>query len=187
MKSTVIQIFAIAALLAIRGPACSKSDSESPTEAVGKTVEGFAAQKAASDTEAEARMEACPMAVQGGEVDVADTDAGVALTFTTKSGDVEDLRERVQAMAEMYQAHDCHRHKGPMPAVTAVVALVDQGASITLSPKVDSELELLREHVREHRAHMSEAECRMKQPQAAKKESRNWWTRMLKENRVDRP
>ena len=208
---TVTRSFAIAGLLTIGGPACSKSDSEPPNETVGKTVEGTAAQKANSETEADTRVKDCPMVVRGVEVEVTDSDAGVLMTFTTNSGDVEDLRGRLQAMAQTYQAHDKHsamewhradgprrphieHHKsemagGPIPAVTAVVAFVDQGAAITLTPKNDSELEQLRQHLREHQAHLREGECWMSQPAVSKKKRRPWWTRMLggHDHRVDRP
>jgi len=45
------------------------------------------------------------MVVQGADVTVADTDRGVALTFTTAAGDVVDLRTRVRNMAQMYEMH----------------------------------------------------------------------------------
>ncbi len=47
----------------------------------------------------------CPMVVQGTDVAVADTEGGVALTFTTAAGDVADLRTSVQHMAGMYGMH----------------------------------------------------------------------------------
>jgi hypothetical protein len=47
----------------------------------------------------------CPMVVQGADVTVADTDSGVALTFTTDAGDVVDLRARVRNMGQMYGMH----------------------------------------------------------------------------------
>ncbi len=47
----------------------------------------------------------CPMAVQGTDVSVVDTEGGVALTFTTDAGDVADLRTRVRNMARMYEMH----------------------------------------------------------------------------------
>lgn len=53
----------------------------------------------------------CPMAVPGTTVSAQDTAAGESLTFTTKSGDVEDLRRRVHAMAAMHNGH--HGTGGP--------------------------------------------------------------------------
>lgn len=46
----------------------------------------------------------CPMAVPGTRVAAVDTADGVALAFTT-SGDAEELRRRVRAMAEMHNQH----------------------------------------------------------------------------------
>lgn len=54
----------------------------------------------------------CPMVVQGTDVTAADTEGGVALTFTTETGDVADLRTRVQHMAQMYGMH--HGQAGMM-------------------------------------------------------------------------
>ncbi len=54
----------------------------------------------------------CPMVVQGADVTVADTEGGAALTSTTDTGDVADLRTRVQHMAQMYAMH--HGQTGMM-------------------------------------------------------------------------
>jgi hypothetical protein len=50
----------------------------------------------------QAGMEACPMAVPGTQVMTEDTRDGIAMEFTTMSGDVMDLRQRVRRMAEMH-------------------------------------------------------------------------------------
>lgn len=50
-------------------------------------------------------MATCPMAVPGTQVTVSDTRGGVALTFTTRTGDVRDLRHRVQTLAHHYEMH----------------------------------------------------------------------------------
>ena len=47
----------------------------------------------------------CPMVVEGVDVEMTETDNGVALAFTTTEGDVSDLRQRVQRMARMYEMH----------------------------------------------------------------------------------
>lgn len=54
----------------------------------------------------------CPMVVQGADVTAADTEGGVALTFTTDTGDVADLRTRVRHLAQMYGMH--HGQAGMM-------------------------------------------------------------------------
>jgi hypothetical protein len=51
----------------------------------------------------------CPMAGQDVQTEVSDVDNGVALTFTTKTGDVDELRQRVRRMAEMYAARSSRR------------------------------------------------------------------------------
>jgi hypothetical protein len=45
----------------------------------------------------------CPMVVPGAEPAVSDTEGGIALEFTTSTGDVADLRARVAKLAQMYQ------------------------------------------------------------------------------------
>jgi len=53
---------------------------------------------------------ACPMQVPGTTVTATDVEGGVALSFTTSTGDVVDLRQRVRRMAEMHNRH----HSGGM-------------------------------------------------------------------------
>jgi len=47
----------------------------------------------------------CPMKVAGADVSIEDTADGIRLTFTTKSGEVAELRRRVEAMANMLREH----------------------------------------------------------------------------------
>jgi hypothetical protein len=47
----------------------------------------------------------CPMQVPGTTVTSADVEGGIALVFTTSTGDVAKLRQRVQRMAEMHNHH----------------------------------------------------------------------------------
>jgi hypothetical protein len=82
-------------------------------------------------------MKDCLMSVRGAEIAVADTDGGVALTITTGSGDVAELRERVKRMLAM---HD----------VQAKLETIDNGARVTLTPKDPAGLTALRKQVREH-------------------------------------
>ncbi len=138
---------------------------------------------------------ACPMVVDGADVEVSDTDEGVVLAFTTQAGDADDLRARVEQMAQMYEMHRGQRGmmwhhmggqgqgrggpgtgmghmtgRGPMPAATATVTEVDRGARLELRPTDVSQLEDLREHVRWHQQRMESGECWMlqSQPPAAK-------------------
>ena len=134
----------------------------------------------------------CPMVIKGADVKVADTDSGVALTFTTKGGDVSSLRARVRHMAQMYDMHRghggmmWHRMAGPgmggknahmgmgnmgmhgsMPAAKSIVSDVDNGARIELQPTDQSQLESLRKNARWHQKRMSSGYCWMPQKQAA--------------------
>ena len=47
----------------------------------------------------------CPMQVPGTTVTSADVEGGVALVFTTRTGDAAELRQRVRRMAEMHNHH----------------------------------------------------------------------------------
>jgi len=131
----------------------------------------------------------CPMSVQGADVAVTDTEGGVALTFTTGTGDVADLRTRVQQMAQMYEMHDGQagmmwHHvgaegmahggpgmggegmgqmagRGPMPAASTTMTDTDLGARLELRPTDPSQLDALREHARWHQERMHSGECWM--------------------------
>jgi hypothetical protein len=54
----------------------------------------------------------CPVAVAGTSVTVEDTETGAALVFVT-TGDENELRKRVSAMAAMH--NEQHRAMGPLP------------------------------------------------------------------------
>jgi hypothetical protein len=131
----------------------------------------------------------CPMVVPGADVTATDTEGGVALTFTTDTGDVADLRTRVQHMAQMYEMHhgqagmtwhhmggegmahggpgmggESMGHmagRGPMPAASTTMTDTDSGARLELRPNDASQLDALREHVRWHQERMHSGECWM--------------------------
>ena len=123
----------------------------------------------APTTEATAHGGMCPMEVQGTSVAVADTDDGVAVTFTT-TGDVAELRKRVHAMADMH-AH--MMHGGTMGSGSAMgsghmmvpsdarAEDIDGGARIVVTPKDPAQLADLRAHAHEHAAQMSSGHCPM--------------------------
>jgi hypothetical protein len=123
---------------------------------------------------------ACPMAISGAEVEVGDTDGGVALTFTAGAGDVDELQRRVETMARHYEMRPRHRHMmwwrmgpdrgmgagrgagpGPMPIVKAIVEKTERGARLLLTPTDPSQLEALREHTRRQQQRMQAGECWM--------------------------
>jgi hypothetical protein len=150
----------------------------------------------AQDIMAQRGTEACPMMVQGASIDVEDTADGVALRFTSSTpADVDDLRNRVQHMARMYemqtgeegQAGSMMWHRmghmradqdqgaagqqqgptGVMPAAVATVEEIDNGVRLVLKPKNNEQLSTLREHARDHERRMESGECWMAQQAGA--------------------
>jgi hypothetical protein len=105
-------------------------------------------------------MQSCPMQVSGAEVSVLDTKDGIALTITTTSGDVADLRRRVESMAKMHSAEAMH---GNMMPFTAAYTEVPDGARITLAPKDPQKLQEFRNIVRQHAEQMKNHDCSMMQ------------------------
>ena len=49
-------------------------------------------------------MKACPMNVEGADIAISDTPNGIAITFTAKSGNVEEFRKQVRDHLEMMKA-----------------------------------------------------------------------------------
>jgi hypothetical protein len=110
-------------------------------------------------------MQNCPMKVEGVKVAVADTTNGIAVTITTESGNVGELRRRVELMATM------HSPNGDKPAMmrnrmiagAAKFEEVENGARLTLTPKDPAQLEAFRKQVREHAQRMEKGDCSMMQ------------------------
>jgi hypothetical protein len=92
------------------------------------------------------------------EVSVSDLPDGVALTFTTKTGDIAGLRNHVRYMAEMFNTRSPMQGRsgepsamigrGMMISARASVEDVPEGARLTLVPTDSSQLETLRSRVR---------------------------------------
>ncbi len=123
-------------------------------------------------------MQACPMAVPATQLAVADTPDGEAVTFTTASDHVAELRSRVHAMADMHNRHHAQggaeqmhggmQHGGMMegmggmdasmmpPPSRAAVEDVDGGARLAVTPNDPADLDRLRSTVRMHAQHMQE-------------------------------
>jgi hypothetical protein len=104
----------------------------------------------------------CPMKAAA-DVDLAieDTNDGIRLSFTTKSGDVAELRRRAEAMARMHGASATEgMHRNMMP-FSAVYEAIPDGARITLTPRDPQKLEEFRRKVREHAEQMKKGECAM--------------------------
>lgn len=81
---------------------------ESPAPAVSEPAAEPATEPQPGGMMAQMR-DRCPMMAEGATVEVSDTYDGVALTFTTTSGNVADLRTRAHHMADMYTTHGGHR------------------------------------------------------------------------------
>lgn len=129
----------------------------------------------------------CPMRVEGTQVTASDVEGGIALTFTTATGDVSELRQRVQRMAEMHgqsghmpmgpggaaagpgQGHHGTRmgHGMRMPEATTSIEEVPGGSRLVLRPKDPAMLGALREHARQHSEHMQGGACPMMAEHAA--------------------
>ena len=105
-------------------------------------------------------MQSCPMQVSGAEVSVLDTKDGIALTFTTTSGDVADLRRRAESMAKMHSTEAMH---GNMMPFTVAYEEVPNGARLTLVPKDLQKLQEFRNIVRQHAEQMKNHDCSMMQ------------------------
>ncbi len=183
---TIATVLAAAALWS-----CNKDEAPKPEQTGPQAqVDPSSAMSATGGDMMQQLRAGCPMVVEGADVVVANTEEGVALTFTTESGDVGDLRARVQHMAQMYGMHAGQRgmmwhHMGgqgkgrggpgmdmghmagrsPMPAASATVTEVDKGARLELGPTDASQLEHLREHARLHQQRMKTGECWMPQGQ----------------------
>jgi len=97
-------------------------------------------------------MQDCPMNVQGTEIAVADTSDGIALSFTTSSGSVDELRLRVERMAKMHTSPTgtATAMPGMMMPGTAKYEAIAKGARLTLTPKNPAQLDEFRKQVRNH-------------------------------------
>lgn len=119
-----IKILITALGIAILGGCTSTKGERSETPA---SAESTAAQGAGERGPAGGMMSGmCPMQVPGTTVTSEDVEGGVALVFTTTSkGDVAELRQRVQRMAEMHNQH--HAAGGMMMGCCGAAAPHEQG------------------------------------------------------------
>ena len=99
----------------------------------------------------------CPMMVDGAQVAVSDAGGGVAMVFTTKDGDVEDLRARVENLAE------AHQRGGMMPMADAQVRAedVEGGAQLIFVPVSAEQVETMRVYVQRAAAELGSGDCGM--------------------------
>ncbi len=162
MRFHAFMSMAVAAV-ATFGTGCASTRSAQPAPAAPAAT-APAATAPASEHSMMGGM--CPMQVPGTTVTAADVEGGVALSFTTSTGDVADLRQRVRRMAEMHsQMHGrMHGQGGMMPAATTSVEDITGGARVILRPGDPAQLEALREHARMQAARTAQGECPMMPP-----------------------
>jgi hypothetical protein len=108
-------------------------------------------------------MQNCPMKVAGVDLAVANVDTGIALTITTKSGDVAELRRRTESMVKMHTPSANASMHGGMMAFSIKYEEVPNGARLTLAPKDLAQLEEFRAKVRQHAEQMKQGDCSMMQ------------------------
>ena len=108
-------------------------------------------------------MQSCPMNVPGTDLSITDAENGIVLTITTKSGDVAELRRRVEDMAKMHSASSNTAMHGNMMPFSVKYEEVAYGARLTLTPKNPAQLDAFRTAVRQHAEQMKKGECSMMQ------------------------
>lgn len=175
-----------AALVALTLVACAGSRAERPQPEAAPTGDSSGALTGPTGSaQPSSRMAAvCPMDVPGTTVAAADTPDGESITFTTSSGQVDELRRRVHALAEMHNQHMAahagaqpeadaqaqgtgsgegeHRHGRMMPPTSrATVEDVDNGARISIAALDPAQAPQLRTMVRMHAEHMQQSGCGM--------------------------
>jgi hypothetical protein len=108
-------------------------------------------------------IENCPMRLQDAKVLVSDTATGVAMDITTESGDVGELRRRIEMMAKM---HNDSAHRPPMMGShmipgNAKYEEIPNGGRLILTPEDPARLEAFRNQVRAHAARIEKGGCAM--------------------------
>ncbi len=112
----------------------------------------------------------CPMKVPGATVSATDVEGGVAVAFTTSSGDVAELQRRVHHLADMHGHHQAQHQErmshDPMNA-TATAEDIEGGTRIVLRPADASQLDELRRHAHAHAEMMAaHGDCPMQEGHA---------------------
>ena len=102
----------------------------------------------------------CPMQVPGTDLSIVDTNDGIALSVTTRSGDAAELRRRLETMSKMHSNEGMH---GNMTPFTVIYEEIPNGARLTLTPKDPTKLEEFRKIVRQHAEQMKQHDCSMMQ------------------------
>ncbi len=183
MTSTRIAIaVSLAAVLA----ACSGSRSEQRSDRNAAAAQGASPAQDRSAARMQGMSDICPMDVPETKVTANDTATGEALTFTTTSGQVDELRRRVHAMADLHNQHMAreaatqsgtaqqgtgagesqdmkghHGGHGMMPGSHASVEDVDSGARVNVVPDDPAQADRVRTMVSRYADHMQSQGCGM--------------------------
>ena len=181
MRSSIMAILAACSLLW----ACERNEEAPEPEETSKVSEPETGRTTRPTDQMTGPMmgrlrSACPMAIDSVEVSVSDTDNGVALTFKTGEANLDELRQRTQHLAQMYEMHRGRpmmwRHmrgmgrgqgvgmgpgpgRGPMPEAQAEVTEIDEGVRLELTPNDPSQLRQLRDQARFHQQRMQSGAC----------------------------
>ena len=114
-------------------------------------------------------MQNCPMAIPGVAITVDDSVDGVAINFSTTSGDVAELRRRVESIAKMHSdtqpgaMMSGNMKAGKMIPFTLKQEATSNGARLLLTPKDPALLLEFRAQIRTHVEHMQKGDCSMMQ------------------------
>jgi hypothetical protein len=107
----------------------------------------------------------CPMNLKGTTVAAVDTKDGVAVSFTTNTENVAELRQSVERMAAMHASpamSDAMKQGRMMPA-TVRYEQIPNGARLLLTPKDPATVIAFRAQVRAHVERMQKGDCSMMQ------------------------
>jgi hypothetical protein len=105
----------------------------------------------------------CPMKLPGTDLSVTDSENGIVLTITTKSGDVAELRRRIESMAKMHSMSSNNAMHGNSIPFSIQYEEVPGGARLTLTPTDANQLNAFRTTIRKHAEQMKKGECSMMQ------------------------
>ena len=104
----------------------------------------------------------CPTTLAGVDVAVADTEKGIAVTFTAKAGNAAELQKRVENMANMHRMMaDAPRMRDHMIQGDVKYEALPKGARLTLTPKDPARLAEFRIQVRARVEEMKKGNCSM--------------------------
>jgi hypothetical protein len=119
------------------------------------------AEKQQADKQQMMMAKMCPMKVEGTTRQIVKLDDAVAMDFTT-TGDVEELRQRVQKMPQMHQK--MHAEGGMMSGVTVTTEKIDAGMRAKFTPKDAAHADKLYQMMQKHSQMMEEnGQCPMMQ------------------------